>query len=121
MDDGDGGRWLSVHGDEPEALDVLRSLPAVPVEFSLSELADFDWDLLDASARANVQWSTHWPPMGDLGPHGKHAGVCLLVGTDNYWDLTPGEPGYRLYVSTETGGAARAELLAAAAGFTPVR
>jgi hypothetical protein len=126
VDDGAGGRWLSVHGTEPEALAALAPLPSVPVEIAMHSpsFASFDWTLVpterDHPVRASVEWRVSWPAVAALGlhPHTKHAAVCLFSNSVGTWDLDLGEPGYRLYVSTETGGARRAAHLAAAAGLT---
>jgi hypothetical protein len=122
VDDGAGGRWLSVHGTEPDAVAAVATLPPVPVNITAEDLSRFDWSLLpterDHPTGAAVEWRLGWPAVADLGPHYKHAAVCLFVNSDGSWDLEPGEPGYLLYISTETGGARRAEHLATAAGLT---
>ncbi|GAB3897326.1 hypothetical protein ACFQ1S_23630 [Kibdelosporangium lantanae] len=121
IDDGDGGEWIAVHYDESDALDALATLPSVPVEINAYDLAveTFDWRLVPPyPARASVRMDVHWPAMGDLGPHGKHAAVCLFTNNQNLWDLDPGDPGYGLYVLTERNGLSRATQIAEATGLT---
>ena len=121
IDDGAGGEWIHVHNTESTALDILAALPSVPVEVATVDLAPepFDWELVPPHpARASVRTGVHWPAFGDVGPHGKHAAVCLFTNNRNLWDLDPGDPGYGLYVATERNGLPRATHLAAAAGLT---
>ncbi len=121
VEDGDGGRWLSVHRAE---LDTLPALPPVPVDIEAWELPETEFDRAlipteaDHPVRASIEWSAFWPavPEAELRPHGKHAAVCLLVNGTDPWDLPPA-PGFRLYVVTEDGGDRRAAHLTAAAGL----
>jgi hypothetical protein len=128
LDDGAGGLLIYLHGPDAEALDALASLPPVPVEIHVDELSPeaFDWRLVptehDHPVRSFVEWSLVWPDIPDLGigMQAKHGGVCMLVNCVDFFDLLPDEPGYRLYISTETRdrGTPRAAHLAAAAGLS---
>lgn len=127
VDDGAGGRWLSVHGTEPAALDAFTGLPEVSVEITVTGIprASMSRGLIPAETdpvRAGVEWGAWWPAVPELGlpPHSKHAAVYLFVNSSGLWELERAEPGFRLYVVTERNGGARAAHLAAAAGLAVI-